>query len=235
MNRKNTILLSLSCIFVVVELHLSNLIQTTSPPNTIQYLSVILACLFCILFAEKTISYAFTQAGLLFTVLADFFLVYLENPNKLLAMLCFSVTQIAYFLRIYFEEESKILKKVHLILRASLSLLIIVSTVMVLGENTDALALVSMFYYVNLILNIVFAFFNFKKSWVLIFGLICFLICDTFIGVSNMVAYINLENNPFLYTLLNPGFNAAWAFSVPSQMLLAISLLPNKLKRNCLN
>ena len=106
---------------------------------------------------------------------------------------------------------------------------------MVLGENTDALALVSMFYYANLILNIVFAFFNFKKSWVLIFGLICFLICDTFIGVSNMVAYINLENNPFLYTLLNPGFNAAWAFYVPSQTLLAISLLPEKTKKRVWN
>lgn len=231
MNRKNTILLTLSCIFVLTELHLSNLIQTTSPPNKIQYLSVILACLFCILFAEKTKSYAFTQLALVFTVFADFFLVYLNNSNRLLAMLCFSVTQIAYFLRIYFEEENKTLKKVHLFLRATLSLIILIATYIVLGENTDALSLVSMFYYVNLVLNIVFSFLNFKNSWIFTLGLICFVICDTFIGLANIGAYIDLNNNPFLLKLLHPGFNAAWAFYVPSQMLLAISLLPNKIKK----
>ena len=231
MNRKNTILLTLSCIFVLVEMHLCNLIQTTSPPNAIQYLSVILACLFCILFAEKTKSYAFTQLALVFTVFADFFLVYLERPNKLFAMICFSVTQIAYFLRIYFEEENKTLKKVHLILRVALSLIILIATSFVLGENTDALALVSMFYYVNLMLNIAFSFFNFKKSWIFTLGLICFILCDTFIGLASLGAYVDLSNNQFLLKLLNPGFNVAWAFYVPSQTLLAISLLPDKIKK----
>jgi hypothetical protein len=146
-------------------------------------------------------------------------------------MICFSVTQITYFLRIYFEDENQTRKKVHLVLRASLSLIILISTCLVLGKQTDVLALVSIFYYVNLVLNIVFSFFNFKNSWIFTIGLICFVICDTFIGLANIGPYIDLHNNPFLLKLLNPGFNVAWAFYVPSQTLLAISLLPNKLKK----
>jgi hypothetical protein len=177
MNKNNKLILTFSCIFILIELQLSYLIQTTSPPNKIQYLSVILACIFCLVFVEKSKSYLFTQIALIFTVFADFFLVYLNNSNRLFAMICFSVTQITYFLRIYFEDENQTRKKVHLVLRASLSLIILISTCLVLGKHTDALALVSIFYYVNLVLNIVFSFFNFKNSWIFMLGLICFVIC----------------------------------------------------------
>ena len=231
MNRKNKILISLTCTFVLIELQLSYLIQTTYPPNTYQYLSVILAGLFCILFAEKSKFYIFTQIALIFTVFADYFLVHLGSSDKLVAMLCFSVTQIAYFLRIFFEDENIKRRKIHLILRASLCLTVIACTFVVLGKKTDSLVLVSMFYYTNLLLNIIFALINPKKSWIFVLGLICFIICDTFIGLANMMAYIDLSNYPFLHKLLNPGFDPAWAFYVPSQTLLAISLLPNKIKK----
>lgn len=231
MSKKNKIPTFLSCAFILVEMQLSYLIQTTTSPNKIQYFSVVLACLFCVIFAKKSKSYAFTQLALIFTVFADFFLVLPYYTNKPMAMICFSVTQIAYFLRIYFEDANKTRRKVHLILRASLSLIIIIATCVVLGKQTDALSLISMFYYTNLVLNIAFALIDFKKSWIFALGLVCFVICDTLIGFANIGPYINVENNQFIQKLLHPGFDIAWAFYVPSQMLLAISLLPSKLKK----
>ena len=231
MLKKKKLLLSLSFLFLFIEFVLGVLIQTTPTPNKIQYLSIILACLCCFIFFEKSKSYIFTQTALLFTVCADYFLVHLQPMNQLCGMIFFSGVQISYFLRIYFEEERIKIRKIHLIARISFSVVILIVTCLVLGKNADALALISMFYYANLILNLVFAFANFKNSQILAIGLVFFLLCDTFIGLSNIGPYISISENSFLYKILFPGLDMAWLFYVPSQMLLAVSLLPNRIKK----
>lgn len=225
-------LLALSTIFLCVQAILGVLLQTaqSAVPFNLRYTAILLACLFCVLFAEKSFSYLFTQIALLFTVGADYFLVLRTDARQLPAMLLFSVVQIAYFLRLYLEDTSKTRRLVHLIVRAALSLVAIGITAAVLGSKCDAVALVSMFYYANLILNAVFACISFGKNPLLAIGLVLFILCDTVIGLSLIDPYLTLPESSPIYAIIHPGFDLAWAFYLPSQALLAISLLPCRFK-----
>lgn len=229
-NRK--LLLWLSVSFLCIMAVLGVLLQTVqaSIPVNLRYMAIVLACLFCILFAETSDSYLFTQLALVFTLMADYFLVYLDDIQIAPAMLCFSVVQIAYFVRLYREDGNKTRRKLHLILRASLSVAVIAVTLAVLGTNCDFVALVSMFYYANLILNAVFACINFKKNPIFAIGLILFILCDTVIGLGEIDAYLPIREESVMYKILSPGFDLAWTFYLPSQALLAISLLPRRWK-----
>lgn len=232
MIRNKKALLAATLPFLLAEIILGVLLQVSSgrASEIIEYSAIILACLFCVLFAERSLSYIFTQCALIFTVFADYFLVYSEEMQQLPAMLFFSVTQICYFLRLYFEDNDENRRKRHIICRISLSLAIIVITAAVLGKNCDALALVSMFYYANLILNAIFACIEFKKNPIFATGLILFILCDTVIGLSMIDSYLPLSPDAFIYKIIHPGFNLAWVFYLPSQTLLSISLLPKRLK-----
>ena len=85
-----------------------------------------------------------------------------------------------------------------------------------------------MFYYANLILNIVFAFLGGRGLRLMAVGLVFFALCDTVIGLIVMKAYLPIPPDAFLYRILYPGFNLAWVFYVPSQALLALSLWQRK-------
>ena len=159
--------------FVVVEIVLFALIFAISGPahKWISFISILL----CFLFSLSVISFSktkiLTQIGLLTTVIADVFLVLLSN-YQIVAMTFFSVTQIAYFLRILFNSNSKKEKLIHIIFRAVVVIGVIIATIVVLKENIDALSLISMFYYANLVLNVIFAFVQIKKSVLFPIGLL---------------------------------------------------------------
>ena len=187
------------------------------------YACVLLACLFCVLFAARTSSYILTQAALLCTVLADWFLVMLEPREQLPAMIFFSGAQIAYFLRILLADASPVRRRVHLLVRGGVCCTAFLVTLLVLGESADAVALVSVFYYANLLLNIVFAFLGEGVSLFSV-GLVLFALCDTIIGLACIDPYLSVPKDTLLWRMLFPGFDLAWAFYVPSQALLAISL-----------
>ncbi|MBE6588784.1 MAG: hypothetical protein E7643_01270 [Ruminococcaceae bacterium] len=213
--------------FVLVETALGILLQCAhgATVRISSFLSIVIACLFCVFFVQRSRSYVFTQAALLFTVGADFFLVLLPERQQLSGMVCFLCTQLFYFLRLYFEDEKKVRRHRHAVLRVAVTLMSLLLTGAVLGEKTDALAIVSMAYYANLLLNIVFSFL--QNGWRSLFswGLVLFVLCDTLIGIASMGPYITLPADSFVWTLMHPGFDLAWAFYLPSQMLLSMSLL----------
>ena len=217
--------------FLAIEALLGVLLQTASgrAVSLYSYASVLLAFLFCAVLALPTRAYLFTQLGLLFTVFADYFLVYLPVQKKLPAMLLFLVAQLCYYLRLRTAEHGK-RRRTHALCRLGASLLALLLTLSVLRENADALALVSMLYYANLILNIVFAFAAAEKPPLFAVGLVLFLCCDTLIGLSLLGTYFPLSEGSLLYRIVYPGFNLAWAFYLPSQALIAISLLPKRLQ-----
>ena len=230
--KKNNLLIYLTAVFFAIEALIGVLMHTAQDkiPFNLRYSSIILACLFCILFAQRSYSYLFTQSALVFTLISDFFLVLSVIDNKTLAMLFFSCAQICYFLRLYFEETNENLRKMHLAVRISVCALALPITALVLGENCDALALISMFYYANLVLNAIFAYIRFKSSPMLAIGLTLFILCDTVIGLSSLNLYFPIDESSLLYKILNPGFDLAWAFYLPSQALIAASLLTSRLK-----
>ena len=233
MIRNKPLLISLSALFVGGQITLGVLLQTVGGRISIymRYGVVILACLFCFLFVDKTAAYLLTQLALICTVCADWFLVLPPSPNQLPGMLFFSVTQTAYFLRIYLADPSPKRRRLHLILRGSLTVLVLTATIVVLGKGTDAVALVSMFYYANLVMNIAFAFAEGKKHLLLALGLALFLCCDTVVGLAFMNDYIAISKESLLYRITHPSFDLVWAFYVPSQTLIALSLLPPRFHR----
>lgn len=189
----------------------------------LSYAVVVLACLFCAVFARRATAYLFTQAALVFTLFADYFLVLSHEQKPLPAMLFFSVVQLLYAARLYAAEKNRARRRVQLYLRAALSLGAMAITLLVLGHGADALSLVSMFYYANLILNLALAALAGRGMRLAAAGLFLFLLCDTVIGLSMLGSYLPIAEDSFLWTVIHPGFNLAWVFYVPSQALLSVS------------
>ena len=96
----------------------------------------------------------------------------------------------------------------------------------ILKDKFDFLSAISMFYFTNLILNIVLSFFEFKKSPLFAIGLLLFLGCDIFVGlqVANGL-YINIPTDSILYNIIFAPFNISWLCYLPSQTLISSSVM----------
>lgn len=211
-------------IFIIIELSLTVLVQLTSGVfNTIvSFSAVVCAFLYSLLnYSKKNI---LIVIGLLTTVCADIFLVVVDPMKQNLAMCFFSITQICYLIYIY-NSQNKLQQKIHIIIRTITVVISLLATIIVLKDNTDFLSLISLFYYANLVVNIICAFVVKNKNILLIIGLILFACCDFVIGISIMnESYLSLKEGTFLYFIANPGFNLAWIFYVPSQTLISLSI-----------
>ena len=120
-------------------------------------------------------------------------------------------------------------KRTHIKLRALFIVIVLSVTLLVLGERADALAVVSMFYYTNLVLNVIFAIVQYRVNIYFTLGMVCFLICDTLIGleVANGL-YFNIPSDSFINELIHSTINLPWLFYVPAQVLIALSLKVNR-------
>lgn len=215
-------------IFIIIELVLTVLVQLFSGTfNTIvSFLAIVIAFLFPILFIKNTSDYMYTQIGLLCTVFADLFLVVIKPTYQSVAMIFFSITQICYFLRIFINQENKKIKQLHLVTRLIATSLAIIISIIILKDKTNFLSIISIFYYANLIINIIFSFLTNKLRIFFPIGLILFACCDLLIGMSVLdESYIKISDDSILYFLVHPGFNLAWLFYIPSQTLISISQL----------
>ena len=214
-------------LFVAVEATLGVLLQTVPgrAADACRFGSVILCCLFCLLFMQKSYLYLLTQLGLVCTVGADYFLVWSQPMVQLPAMLFFLVAQSAYAARLHLTDPSRARRRVQGWTILALEAVVLVITRLVLGTNTDALAVVSMLYYTVLVLNVVFAMTRIRSNPLLAIGLVLFLCCDTVIGLDMMDAYLPIPSDALLYRVIHPGFDLAWACYLPSQVLITLSLL----------
>ena len=232
MVRSKPVLAGATVLFLVTEILLGIAFQTgTEYGRPLRFAAVVLACLFCGLFAERSREYLLTQAALLLTVCADWFLVLPPSPNQLPGMLFFAASQLAYAARLYGSDGRPSRRRAQIISRLCLSVIAMTAAVLVLGKVTDAVALISLFYYVNLILNLIFAWSQSPKQTVLAAGLTLFLLCDTLVGFAFLDGYLTVEKGSLIDRINHPGFDLAWAFYLPSQMLLAVSLLPRRWSR----
>ncbi len=220
-------------IFIFTELLLSFGVHLTSG-RTNDFISVgaiFAAFVFAFFFFDKENDYYLVQTGLFCTFMADVFLLIAEPHNQTLSMLFFSVTQMCYFVRLYLRDEKH--KAAHLTLRISVTVIALIATCVVLGEKTDPLSLISLFYFANLSVNVIWAFVEYRTSRLFGAGLLLFLLCDICVGLSVMSAdYIPVGEDSFLYFLIHPGFNLAWSFYIPSQVLIVLSLAEDKIKKS---
>ena len=157
--------------------------------------------------------------GLLCTLGADFCLVACQPQQQLWGMVFFLGTQTFYAVFLHCGKPSRALLWVRLGLVAAAELV----TVLVLGSNTDALALISLAYYAMLIMNIIAAFTQWRSRGTFPVALVLFLLCDTVVGLQVAAGgYLPIGEDSWLHSLLFSGFNLAWFFYLPSQVLIAL-------------
>lgn len=176
------------------------------------------AVVLCFLYAVSRWKNKFILGGLAFTVCADYFLVVCSPIQQLWGMVFFLGAQSLYAAMLHTSRPNKI----HLYVRIALIAVAEAITAVILKDKTDALALISICYYVNLIFNIILAFLQFRSYPLFAIGLVFFLLCDTVIGLQVMSgAYLPLSDT--LRNIIFAPFNLAWLFYLPSQVLIALS------------
>ncbi len=211
--------------FLIIQAVLGYFVQTTSGKlcSSISLSIIILSLLTIIIFYKRDTLHFLTLIAYINTLCADFFLcglVDFENI-KVVAMVFFSITQIFYFLRLYSNHLYTSEKRIHLIVRILLTVIVLTVTFIVLGKNNNLLAVISMFYFTNLFINLIYAFIQIKRAPLFAIGLLLFAFCDTVIGFSFLPSFLSVPKGSFIDIVNNADINLAWLFYTPSQTLIA--------------
>lgn len=209
----------LFCIaFLLLEAVFYYLILTTQGKLLIwsEYAAIILCFLFALICFQKPLMIL----GLALTVCADFCLVICDPIEQLWGMVFFLGAQSMYAVFLHRQHPPKGL----LTARIVLSVIAEVITVVILRQKVDALALISVLYYVNLLVNMVCAFSRFHRNKLLSFGFLLFILCDTVIGLQVAAGgYLPIPEGSFVHNLIFSGFHLSWFFYLPSQVMIAFS------------
>lgn len=215
-------------IYLIIQLILSILSQLTDNPlwAIVSFSIVVLAFFMNFMFMKKSLSFLFTALALAFTVFSDVLLVLLDK-YYLTAVISFIFVQIFYSCRIIVNTKSLKLKTLHIASRISLSLISIILVSIILKDDADLLTIASAICFVNLVLNVITSFINYKnKSDSLIFaiGLLLFMLCDFFVGINNIEYIMEISRDSLIYQIIyNDYIFFPWLFYAPSQMLLGLS------------
>ena len=228
---KEKILRIVNILFVIVQTtFLGFILFSDADTNNLCFLTVCFGFIHAIPFVKKEKFNLIYLFGLLFTVISDIFLVLRFSKtgaysDQTVAMTTFSIAQLCYGAYLLLAKENKKVIIIHLTIRIVISLIAVGATLLVLKENSNYLAVVSLFYFANLISNVIFAFTEFKKHTLFAIGLVAFLFCDVFIGLNIAEGtFLTFPENSFLYKLAHPDFNYAWLFYVISQTLISLNL-----------
>lgn len=223
--------------FCVVETILLSLILFTDFYTAYVSFSVIITCFLASLIFIKDAKYNFlVSTALFFTVVSDFFLVVLFTyyPHEFfqsLAVTTFSVTQLCYFAYLIVNTSGSQIQR-HITIRIIACVVAIALPIFILHESANYLALITMFYFANLLVSTAYAFRNYKKSPLFAIGLVFFILCDLFVGMQiGHGMFFTLPENSILYKIFFAPFNFMWLFYTISQTLIVLSLKYNKLEK----
>ena len=193
--------------------------------NVLSYSATVFCLAVTLFFFQKKVGWGLQVAAFVCTLFADFFLVLLSGEQKTLAMCAFLCAQLCYAWRTVRMATPKE-QWLNVVLRLVCSVVGAVAVVAVLQENTQPLFVISLVYYVNLLVNIVFSFVHWKdgvEAKYMAVGLLCFSLCDLSIGLNFVINIFSLGPGSFLYGL-KPIFNKfVGIFYPPSQALLCVS------------
>lgn len=187
----------------------------------INYASIFLCFVFSLFFAKKNIPNLLISIALFFTICGDFILAFTPE-YKIVAMIFFCLVQTIYFLYVY-KQTSTNQQKINLWLRIIIIFICEIVLFAIFKNIFNVLAMLVIFYFVNLLFNTVFSFVNFKKNPLFAIGLVLFVLCDIFVGFGEISLYFDVASNTFFNFIYSIPFNIAWTFYIPSQVLIAIS------------
>lgn len=197
--------------------------------NVFEYTSILLSLLFALFvwLRKNSMVTLLIFIALVFTAIADTFLVflnpYLNEVTQSIAMISFSLCQLTYFFLIWKITQTHRERIINLSIRTIFFLALEIIALLILGSSYNFLIFVSLFYFSQLVTNIIFAFIHIKMNPFLAIGLLLFIGCDIFIGLSTLCDILTLSQSHFLYIFAHLPFNFAWFFYLPSQVLLSSS------------
>lgn len=192
----------------------------------VSYAGVLLCFLYSFSFLHKGKHAKSQCTALLFTCIADFFLILLQGKWKTVAMLSFLCAQICYAYRVFLLAGNKKEKFWHIFLRILLTVAVMIVLFAVLKGKTRALYAISLIYYAQMLISLGFAFRHFKRNTqtkLLAIGLLLFCLCDLSIGFDFLIDIFSLSNGNLIYKLMHLPVSFVNIFYPPSQALLCIS------------
>lgn len=160
------------------------------------------------------------RLGLLLTLVADYFLV-IEYDSYLEGVVAFTGVQLCYFAYTLVKEQRNKVRNLNALTRAAFIAVLLIACFIILGDEADALSIVSVIYYGNLVANVVFAFLLGREERLFAIGLTLFAMCDLCIGLD--VLFESYLGSP-LGIFYGDYFNLPWVFYQPSQILIALHL-----------
>lgn len=223
MAKKNKVLLLIISIFVFLQavLNIFLLLEefkdwfSSDLSDCIKYVSVI-ACFVMSTISLTTKKGHFIILGLAFTLIADYFLLILDD-YYIIGLSAFIFTQTMYFL--YIQPKHW---KVSLIFRFGLFGIMALLLPLAL-KITEVSAFLAAFYFINLATNAVDAYTSKDKGLLMLaIGLTFFIGCDIFVCIYNLKKYIDLPTDS-IKAIKKIGFIGIWICYIPSQTLIAIS------------
>lgn len=167
------------------------------------------------------------RIAMLFTLVADYFLVAKTEADNLTGVTVFLGTQLFIFLHIFVNDKSSKSRTANLIIRLLLSVVLVLIAYAILGESADYMAIISVIYYANLCTNAIFAHRIGRGGIILTIGLILFALCDVNVGLSGLDSiYVGgFPEGSLLYNIMNLDVDLVWIFYIPSQTLIPLTLL----------
>ncbi|MCI9562180.1 MAG: hypothetical protein HFK03_06855, partial [Clostridia bacterium] len=159
----------------------------------------------------------FVAAAMLFTVVADLFLLALDDYYPA-GIASFIVVQSINFARIYYTR-----KKIPVI-SGAIRLTVVAVLLIVLGAcgSLTIVSALSAIYFPQLVINAADSALLIKKSkrYILLFiGLLLFIGCDACVGLDNFTE-VGINIPAAALDIINP---AIWLFYLPSQVFITLS------------
>lgn len=209
------------CSFVLLDVHNGG---PTFFSNTIKYTGIILCSLFLTIYRRyinHIKPYIYIQLSLILVVFCDYILLF--TSRYLWGVLLFSIIQVIYFL--YIRSDFGLYRYYSIILFITA---LINFTVQGQGFPIQFLEIISVFYFVSLVGNIIVSLHQIRKSSGTLreigftIGLILFLLCDINVGIVNLISYIP-DSWTFKWALYEFSTIIMWVFYLPAQMIITLS------------
>ena len=167
------------------------------------------------------------RIAMIFTLVADYYLVALSEPDYFKGVSVFLGTQLFIFLHIFANEWDRKWRKINIFSRILLTIIVIFVAYCLMKDMLDLLSIISIIYYCNLCANAFFAPRIGRGGLILTLGLILFALCDINVGLAGLEEiYVGgFAEGSFLYNILHTEQDLIWIFYIPSQTLIPLSLV----------
>ena len=192
--------------------------------NNLKFIAMIIIFFISLLTREDALSYKdlhLLQIGLFLTLIADYFLLILDN-YYILGIFLFAIVQIIYSFRYEFRNLKLTLRNFIIIFIGLYIVHIILNRFLV---EIDFLWTMGLFYGLCLLNSVSLSIRAYKykiypepNRQMILMGMILFLLCDINVGLYNFLGYIGKVG-----IFYNISSVSMWLFYLPSQILLALS------------